>query len=352
MQSAVEDGVFPGAVLVISRNRQIACHHAYGLANSDTGLKATTATVYDLASLTKPLATTLAILKLIAEGVLELGSRLGELVPDFAHTDKAAIEIRHLLYHTAGLPDWRPYFRSLSILPPNERGAELVTCLAREPLVSRIGAECLYSDLGFMILHRLVETVTGRGMDRYVREHIYRPLGIRDLFFIPDGSPRLHLDYAATEKCAWRNRTLSGEVHDENAHVMGGVAGHSGLFGTAAAVHQLLAALIDMYGGETEDQMLPAELLKHAFTRSSKCERGLGFDCPDKTGSSSGSRFSRNSVGHLGYTGTSFWIDLERNITVILLSNRVHPSRTNDAIKQFRPLLHDTIMARLLDTGC
>jgi CubicO group peptidase (beta-lactamase class C family) len=350
MQSAVADGVFPGAVLVISLNRQVACHHAYGLANSDTGLKATTATVYDLASLTKPLATTLAVLKLIAEGELELASRIGDVLPDFANTEKAAIEIKHLLYHTAGLPDWRPYFRSLSTLPAGERAAELMTYLAREPLVSRVGAKCRYSDLGFMILHRLVEVTTGQGLDRFVHEQFYRPLGISDLFFIPDSNPRLHRDYAATEKCTWRRRTLSGEVHDENAAAMGGVAGQSGLFGTAAGVHQLLAALIDIYSGKAGQQLLPADLLKQAFTRCSECQRGLGFDCPDKVGSSSGSHFSHNSVGHLGYTGTSFWVDLERSITVILLSNRVHPSRTNDAIKQFRPILHDTIMTRLPDT--
>ena len=350
MHSAVDHGVFPGAVLHISNSRCIVWHQAYGLANLETGRKATTSTLYDLASLTKPLATTLATLKLVAQGVFQLESSLGAVLPEFADTEKAAIKIKHLLSHTAGFPDWKPYFRSLSKLPSPERQTELLAELIREPLEYKIDAACCYSDLGFMVLHRLIETCTGKRLDRYVAENFYRPLGIRDLFFVPLDQPRPQVEFAATEKCSWRRRTLSGEVHDENAYALGGVAGQAGLFGTSAAVYQLLSALIDIYSGRASDDLLPRELLKLAFTQSPESQRGLGFDCPDKVGSSSGTLFSHESVGHLGFTGTSFWIDLKRDITVILLSNRVHPSRDNDAIKQFRPLLHDKIMSLLLET--
>jgi CubicO group peptidase (beta-lactamase class C family) len=349
MRGAVDGGIFPGAVLLVSQNRKIAWHRAYGVTDLETTRRATPATYYDLASLTKALATAPAVLKLISQGAFGLESRLADAYPDFAHTDKSAITVKHLLYHTSGLPDWKPYYRSLADLPPAERKAGLVACLAREPLVHRIGEKCRYSDLGFMILQLLVECHARQGLDRFVSESLYRPLGVRELVFAPIGAPRPKWDVAATEKCPWRNRILSGEVHDENAYAMGGVAGQSGLFGTAAAVHRLLTALVDMSTGLAEDQLLPAELLQQAFARCPVCRRGLGFDCPDRSGSSSGSRFSPESVGHLGFTGTSFWVDLQRRIVVILLTNRIHPSRSNEAIKPFRPLLHDTIMSALLD---
>jgi CubicO group peptidase (beta-lactamase class C family) len=349
MRRAVEDGVFPGAVLLVSHNRQIAWHRAYGVTDLETARRVTPATYYDLASLTKALATTPTVLKLISEGAFGLASRLGDIFPEFARTDKAAIQVQHLLYHTSGLPDWKPYYRLLADLPPAERGAGLLDCLVREPLIDRTGEVCRYSDLGFMILQLLVELHAGQRLDRLVSGHFYQPLGIQELIFAPIGGPLPRWDVAATEKCPWRNRVLSGEVHDENAYALGGIAGQSGLFGTAAAVHHLLTALVDMHSGDAGVQLLPAELLRQAFARCPACQRGLGFDCPDRVGSSSGSRFSPESVGHLGYTGTSFWVDLKRRIVVILLSNRIHPSRANDAIKPFRPLLHDTIMSALLD---
>ena len=176
MHSAIDDGVFPGAVLHISNSKRIVWHQAYGLANLETGRKATTSTIYDLASLTKPLATTLATLKLVAQGVFQLESSLGTVLPEFADTEKAAIKIKHLLSHTAGFPDWKPYFRSLSKLPSPERQTELLAELIREPLEYKIDAACCYSDLGFMVLHRLIETCTGKRLDRYVAENFYRPL--------------------------------------------------------------------------------------------------------------------------------------------------------------------------------
>lgn len=349
MRSAVAEGVFPGAVLLISRDGRILCHQAYGLTNLETRRRTTIDTVYDLASLTKPLATTLAVLKLVAAGSLTLESRLWEVLPAFVQTDKATVKVRHLLCHTAGLPSWRPYYRSLSTLPPADRPAALQARLVQESLVSKPGAECCYSDLGFMILHWLVESISGQGLDHFVRGQLYRPLGIRNLLYIPLNRPQPQLDYAATERCPWRKCLLSGAVHDENAYAIGGIAGQSGLFGTAAAVHELLSALIALYHERGESRLLPSKLVQRSFARCGGGRRALGFDCPDPTGSSSGGRFSENSVGHLGYTGTSFWIDLDRKIIVTLLSNRIHPSRTNEAIKLFRPVLHDMIMSGLLD---
>ena len=287
MRSAVAEGVFPGAVLLISRDGRILCHQAYGLTNLETRRRTTIDTVYDLASLTKPLATTLAVLRLVADGKLTLESRLCEVLPDFIHTDKATVKIRHLLCHTAGLPAWRPYYRSLSTLPPAERPAALQAQLVQEALVSKIGEDCCYSDVGFMILHWVVESHSGQGLDHLVCSQLYRPLGIRNLFYIPLNRPQPQLDYAATERCPWRKCLLSGAVHDENAYAMGGIAGQSGLFGTAAAVHQLLSALIALYHERGQSRLLPSKLVQRSFARCGGGRRALGFDCPDPTGSSS-----------------------------------------------------------------
>jgi CubicO group peptidase (beta-lactamase class C family) len=298
--------------------------------------------------LTKPLATTLAVLKLVALGSLRLDVRLAEVLPDFKSTDKAVVKIEHLLYHTAGLPDYRPYYLILEKLPLSERPAALRDLLVREPRVAPIGERSAYSDVGFMILQWLVEAVGGQGLDNFVREWVHAPLGIDDLGYIPlDGRPRPRVEFAATERCPWRGCVLKGAVHDENAYVMGGVAGHAGLFGTAAAVHKLLAALVSIHDGRSKDEVLPRALLRLAFTRPFNGHRALGFDCPAATAASCGSRFSERTIGHLGFTGTSFWVDLAGTVIVILLTNRVHPSRTNEAIKPFRPVLHDAVMEAL-----
>jgi len=345
MRTAVASGVFPGGVLLVSSEFQILWHRAYGWADPRSGREATLRTHYDLASLTKPLATTLAVLELAACGKLRLADSLGEVLPAFNGGDKAAVEIGHLLYHTAGLPDYRPYYRSLDQLPPSSRPAALRDLLVREPRVAPIGERTIYSDLGFMILQWLVETLVGQGLDRFVRERLYAPLGIDELFYVPlDGRPPPRVEFAATEHCRWRQDMLVGAVHDENAYVMGGVAGHAGLFGTAAAVHRLLAALLQIYTGAGEEKPLPKTLVQMAFARGPDGARTLGFDCPAAGASSCGTRFSNATVGHLGFTGTSFWVDLSRSVIVILLTNRVCPSRTNEAIRQFRPKLHDVVM--------
>ncbi len=349
MRRAVTDAVFPGAVLLVSKSQRIVLHEAYGLANLETQQATRIDTFYDLASLTKPLATTLAVLKLVAAGKLKLEDCLGDVLPSFIDTEKRVIEIQHLLCHTAGLPDWRPYYQSLSNMPLSDRSAALQKCLMREPLVAEPSSECRYSDIGFMILHWLVESLSGKHMDIFVHDQLYRPLGISDLFYLPSKQSRPPRLFAATERCEWRERLLIGAVHDENAYAMGGVAGQSGLFGTAAAVHQLLCALLDIYHEDVIEPLLPSALVRQAFAGCSVGQRAFGFDRPEPDGSSSGDRFSQSSIGHLGFTGTSFWVDLKQGIIVILLSNRVHPSRSNEAIKTFRPRLHNAIMSGLLD---
>lgn len=342
MRNAVAEAVFPGAVIWIQTRRGVVFRRSYGMANQVTGEPVSLQTVFDLASLTKPLATTLAVMQLIQEKRLLLDQTLGELLAQ-AVSDKAVIRLDQLLSHTSGMVDYRPYYETLRKLSPNERRHELRRKLMTEALVYTPGEKCLYSDPGFMVLAWVVETSAQCRLDQFVTEKIYHKLGLNNLFFTFTADPLPHRAFAATEQCPWRKELLCGRVHDDNAYVVGGVEGHAGLFGSAGDVAALLEALLADYRGSVSQQLFPQNLIRQFWQQQPVGGRTLGFDTPSED-SSAGRFFSANSVGHLGYTGTSFWIDLERGVTVLLLTNRVHPSRANERIKKFRPLLHDTVM--------
>ena len=351
MKKAVAHNVFPGGVLLVSKENEVLFFEAYGHANIETNFPMKTKTLFDLASLTKPLATAIAVMKLIQQSKLKLDQSLGSVLPGFKNTEKERITIRHLLSHFSGLPDHKPYYLKLKALPFDERKAALREYLIQEPLISPIGETALYSDIGFMILCWVVESVSQKRLDHFVTEEIYEPLGIDaedELFFVDLGLPPHKGEFAATEMCPWRKILLNGVVHDDNAFAAGGIEGHAGLFGTASAVKSVLFELLTTYHGCSHDQVFQKELLHMFFQKQSKSDMALGFDTPSEQGSSCGRYFSKKSVGHLGFTGTSFWVDLDRSIIVILLSNRVHPHRKNDKIKEFRPKLHNTIMQYLV----
>ena len=291
--------------------------------------------------------TTLAVMRLVQNRKMRLESSLGELLPELQGSDKERIKLKHLLYHNSGLPDYRPYYQRLGQIAPDLRRAELRRLLVKEPLIKPAGREILYSDLGFMILAWVVEHIADRRLDLFVAEKIYRPLGLDNLYFIALDTNARRGSFAATENCAWRREIVSGQVHDENAFVVGGVEGHAGLFGTAEDVHRLLIELLRTYHGQTDNSLFNKDLLHQFFKRLPDTDKAMGFDMPRLEGASCGQGFSANSVGHLGFTGTSFWMDLEQSVIVILLTNRVHPTRENERIKKFRPLLHDTIMNTL-----
>ncbi|MFC1828229.1 serine hydrolase domain-containing protein [Thermodesulfobacteriota bacterium] len=347
MRQAVNDGVFPGGVLLVSAADAVVFFEAYGYADTFARRKMKRDTVFDLASLTKPLATTLAVMQLISQGKLELDNDLESILPAFKNTDKSRITVRHLLRHDSGLPDYRPYYETLRELPPTRRKVALRDLLLKEPLINPFGKQTLYSDLGYMILRWVVEQISGKRLDYFVAEEIYGPLGLENLFFVDsDAAPR-EAEFAATEKCPWRRILLDGNVHDDNAYVVGGVEGHAGLFGTADAIYRLLMVLLSDFQDRDKPRIFKKELLKEFMQQQEGKERALGFDTPALTDSSCGRYFSRHTIGHLGFTGTSFWMDLERSVLVILLTNRVHPSRENNLIKEFRPKLHDAIMSGL-----
>ncbi len=361
LQSAVDDGVFPGAQLVVRLRGELQCVAVAGrLSSEPPGLPVQPSTIYDLASLTKPLATVTSILLLIQRTKVALGDPVQQVLAELEGTPIGEATVRDLLTHRSGLPGWRPLYERLdagAIVPGlcsgNQPVKQYVLKMIRdEPLIYARGERSVYSDLGFMLLGFLVERLSGMALDLWCEEAIIRPLGADPLIFCPTtrraqpGVARSTVDasrIAPTEQDEWRNRLLRGEVHDENAAAMGGVAGHAGLFGTAESVLAVSEAWLRAYHGKRS--ILDGELVRQFTTRqalASQSSWALGWDTPSAP-SSSGSRFSERSFGHLGYTGTSLWIDPLCELEVVLLSNRVHPSRRNEKIKVFRPCIHDLV---------
>jgi CubicO group peptidase (beta-lactamase class C family) len=350
MKEAVEEGVFPGAVLLVGVGEEILLHQAYGqAARHPQPRPMQLETVFDLASLTKPLATALAAMGLVAQGRLHLDDPVENLGEPFSCPGKDKITLRQLLAHSAGFPAWQPYYLE-SERWEGDRKAALRQMVRGEPLQHPPGSQTLYSDLGFIFLDWILEEVSGRDLHTWTRDYVYRPLGLNEMGFRPLTAvgPESFKKYAATEDCPWRKKILCGEVHDENAYAAGGVSGQAGLFGTALEVFRLLRELKQAYDNPAGSRLFDGNLVRTFWARQESPKdqpRALGYDIPSGTDSSAGRFISPKSIGHLGFTGTSFWFDLDRDLLVILLTNRVHMTRTNEKIKQFRPLIHDRIFS-------
>jgi len=348
MKKAVCENVFPGGVLLAAKKGKIHFLKAYGQADIFSGKKADVNTVFDLASLTKPLAASAALMKLIEETPDLLERKLENVLPETCKTDKAQIKIKHLLSHTSGFPDYRPYYLKInSVLYENPKTV-LRKLLIKERFVSSVGKKVLYSDLGFMMLEWVIERLTNTAMDCFLDKEIYSPLGIKNLFF-PGISCKREKQFAATELCSWRKMLLDGVVHDDNAYAAGGIQGHAGLFGAIDDIFILLCEFLTVFKGDTWQSVFKKKIVEDFLKPYENTGRTLGFDMPEPSGSSSGRFFSKNSVGHLGFTGTSFWMDVDRSIIIILLTNRVHPYRHNYKIKTFRPIIHDALMEKIIN---
>jgi CubicO group peptidase (beta-lactamase class C family) len=296
---------------------------------------------------------------LAQQSSLELDPPIGMHCHWLKGTGKQDISCRALLNHTSGLPAYRPFYRDLQKVAPEERKAAVKQALAAVSLDATPG-QTVYSDLGFMLLGLLVEEVSQRQLDQFANQAVFMPLGVGGdsqgrLFFLSADTPRYQMpdNVAATEICPWRNRLLEGVVHDENAFAMGGVAGHAGLFGDALGVFELARAMVAGHAGGHPPGLFHPQTVQTFFYRDSRGSRPLGFDAPSELEASCGQHFSDNTVGHLGFTGTSLWMDLDNDIIVVLLTNRVHPSRLNERIRAFRPQLHDAVMEAffLVKTG-
>ena len=348
LDAGAREGVYPGAALAVGQAGKVVFSLRAGSLSTDPpGRVVDEGTIFDLGSLTKPLATTLALMRLVDTGRLDLDQPIAELLPESSGGDRR-ITPRLLLCHAAGLPDWRPYYRRLQDVEPEMRKARCRSWILDEPLAYEPGRGCVYSDLGFMVLEWVVERVAGVDMGTYVDLLFLEPLGLERTFLFRTGdAPRFPKElFAATENCPWRGRVLRGEVHDENAFALGGYSGHAGLFGTAGEVFSLAGMLRDHLTAERNDLFHP-ETVRTFFHREDGipgCSRALGWDTPSPHGSAAGRYFSEYSVGHLGFPGASLWMDLDKDVQVVLLTNRVHPTRRNGRIRDFRPHLHDCVM--------
>ncbi len=312
-------------------------------------------TLFDLASLTKVLVTTLLVMKEYQTGSLDLDAPLDRLLPSHYPPDKGALTLRQLLAHAAGLPAHVPFYRDRSPIPadPEAQRSEVFRAVLATPLACQPGSETRYSDLGFIMLGELLELLGGDRLDHLSEKHLFAPLGLKQTCFVHLGDPlpqaRLpEHAFASTENCPWRGRVLCGQVHDENAFLLLGVAGHAGLFSTLDEVQLLVRLLLRCQAGRSTflraDTLATFTERQHLTPDSS---RALGWDTPS-TGTTCGHHFSPRTFGHTGFTGTSVWLDPEGERFVVLLSNRVHPSRNNTQFQQFRPQLHDLAMAAML----
>jgi CubicO group peptidase (beta-lactamase class C family) len=348
LKRGVRDGTFSGAALLAAREGQVIFQETTGYASRMDGDQAVTKeTIFDLASLTKPLATALSAMKLVDQNKIDLDQSLADLLHVDIPLDKAAITPRLLLCHGAGLIDWQPFYEELINHPHEGRKGLMRTLILATPLKYEPGEGSHYSDLGFILLEWIIEEVSGMTLPQYVGAHFYQPLSLNMLSFSENNRPKYPEEqYAATEDCPWRGKVLRGVVHDDNAYAVGGYSGHAGLFGTALDCYSIVNLLREHYHGLRKDYLEPSTV-QAFFTRQDITKEStwaLGWDTPSKTGSSAGRYFSEESVGHLGFTGTSVWMDLKKNVIVVLLTNRVHPARVNEKIKAFRPQLHDVIM--------
>ncbi|HIP40100.1 MAG TPA: class C beta-lactamase-related serine hydrolase [Desulfocapsa sulfexigens] len=299
--------------------------------------------VFDLASLTKPLATVPVLLNLFEKNLIAPLTRLSD-VYSFCPSDKKDITIQQLMSHCAGFVPHREYFKELISVPNKDRKEHLLKRILEENLLSEPGKKHCYSDLGFMLLGLIIEKVTAKGLDELADTLIYRPLELQNDLFFPTLHKKGNKPYVSTEKCLWSEKMLFGTVHDDNCRALGGVAGHAGLFGTLKGVRCFCEQLLDQWKGRGQHPAYSNDILQRILKRVGNSTWTMGFDMVSQNGSSSGTYFSKESVGHLGFTGTSFWIDPEKECVAVLLTNRVHSGRDNWKIKKFRPVFHDLLM--------
>ena len=365
---AIEHQVIPGATLVVRRGGDIAYEQAFGfraLAPERSAMRLET--VFDLSSLTKPLATTFAAMSLVRDNKLRLDDRVTRFFHNFGTHGKGPVTFRQLLAHCSGMAAWRPFYQKVAEIERSGKVNFLASQGAKEFVYEEIhrdkpaapaASRVIYSDLNFMLLGETVEQISGVALNRFCRDKLFRPLGLRSTDFIDISLVRTRrLEpvpemFAPTSVCTLRKRLLVGEVDDENAFAMGGVAGHAGLFATVKEVDRIVRELLDVYAGRSE--FLPQRIVRDFWKRDETVKGStwaLGWDTPSTEYSSSGHHFSPAAVGHLGFTGTSIWIEPEKDIAISLLTNRVHPRRDNQGIREFRPKIHDLIMEALDAAG-
>jgi len=324
VERGIKAGGYPGAAVVVGRKGAAVWEKGFGRLGwtSDDGAVIPERTIYDLASLTKVVGTTTATMILFDEGKIHLDDAVVKYIPEFTGGGKEQVTIRQLLEHRSGLPAGRDLWR-IARTPEEARAAVISTNLFATP-----GQYYEYSDLGADMLGFVVEAVSGERLDQFLDERVFTPLGMSDTHFRPDQSLRGRI--APTELTPPRGYPLRGEVHDENAYALGGVAGHAGLFSTASDLSIFAQMLLN--GGSYNGTRIVADSTVKLFTRRAAGTRALGWDTCSGHGSC-GEYLSPNAYGHTGFTGTSLWIDPDREMFVVLLTNRVHAARARRPAK-------------------
>jgi CubicO group peptidase (beta-lactamase class C family) len=342
MTRAIRDKAFPGGQVLVAKDGAVVYSKSFGRLEYDsTSTRVNSNTLYDLASVTKVIATTSVIMKLYDEQKIQLDDSVAKYIPEFANNGKDGITIRNLLLHNGGLPPFKRLY--LTVKSPQEA----LDSVYQTEMVYRTGDSTLYSDFDFILLAKIAERITGVSLDWLADSLFFKPLGMTRTMFQPDSV--LWPNTAPTEfDSVVRKAIVRGTVHDENAYVLGGIAGHAGLFSTANDLSVFLQMILNggSYGGK---QFLRPETVNLFTTKqSATSSRALGWDTRTVNGySSAGSLFSAKSFGHTGFTGTSVWVDPERKIFLILLANRVYPTRNNSKIGNIRPKIADIVIRAL-----
>jgi CubicO group peptidase (beta-lactamase class C family) len=347
LEKAIADKAFPGATLAIGYKRRVSLH-AFGKLSYDAkSPQVNVRTMYDVASLTKVIVTTTLVEKLVEgdfHSPLLLDAPIERYLPEWASGPqpewRRRVTVRHLMTHTSGLPPFKEYWRT------SKGKGDTLRMIFAEPLESEPGTKMVYSDLGIILMAEIIERLTGRTLDDLAKEYIFTPLRMNDSMYKP---PKKNWPLIAPTEfdAIFRHRLIQGEVHDENAYAIGGVSGHAGVFSTVPDLAAFCQMLLN--GGVYAHQRILKRATIAQFTAPQELAKGtrtLGWVVPTE-GSSSGHYFSPHSFGHTGFTGTSIWIDPDRELFVVLLTNRVNPTRENHKIAEVRPALHDAVMQAL-----
>jgi beta-glucosidase-like glycosyl hydrolase/CubicO group peptidase (beta-lactamase class C family) len=343
VERAVKDSAFPGAVLVIARNGIVVHEKAFGAFDYELYSKSVeTNSIFDLASCTKVISSTSAVMRLVGEGKLNLDEPVVKYFPEFAQNGKEHITIYNLLVHNSGLVAWGKFYEKC------KTPQELLDSIFAARLTYKTGDTTIYSDLGLITTGKIIEKITGTTLDRYVDSVFFKPLGMNSTMYNPP--ERLWSRVMPTEVDDYWRKTgvaIKGTVHDENAWALGGVSGHAGLFSTAPNLAIILQMELNggTYGGE---RYLKEDVLQRFTTRQSqKSSRGIGWDTKASPRSWAGRLISEKAFLHTGFTGTSVVVDPTRNLIVVFLTNRVNPTRNNQKIASVRPRVHDAVVSAL-----
>jgi CubicO group peptidase (beta-lactamase class C family) len=334
LNRARADSAFPGAFAAVGTRAGIVASYGVGQLDWAPSPRPNEHTLYDLASLTKVIGLTTGMMQLVAQGRVDIDAPVQRYLPDWTGPNKNLVTVRHLLTHTSGLPAFKPYDQITH--DPDS----LAKLMFATPLDTLPGVRMVYSDIGAYVLGKLLERVTGQPLDGYLHEHVFAPLRMDETMYRPPASllPRI----APTEFDPKRGGLVRGKVHDERAYYLGGVSAHAGLFSTG---HDL-ARFARMYlnGGTLDGARIVSSAVIATFTRRQVQDRALGWQKMDGA-NSAGHYLSEDAFGHTGFTGTSIWIDPDKDLFIILLSNRVDPTRANTKIGRVRMHLADAVVS-------